>query len=217
MIKTLYEIKLNASKPCLPLDPWMAFKNSSSSLRIVDLPKKIGTWEITGVFVEVTYPNGEIISKFAVKNGSVYVVTIDGTEAVGKVSNGYRVCASGKDENGETVERYVLGVGDVYIKDLDGSITPGTTADTMRIYQAKPEDPKKGDAVFEDGKLEVFDGQNWVSTGSGVIESETHKGWAQNSDFANESNWAVDAGAVDWENVENKPTIPSKTSDLEND
>ena len=197
MIKTIYEIKLNASKPCLPLDPWIAFRDSASSLRIVDLPKKIGTWEITGVYVEVTYPDGEIVSKFAVKNGSVWVVTIDGTEAVGKISNGYHICASGKDENGEIVERYVLGVGDVYIKDLDGTITPGTTADTVRIYQAKPEDPKKGDAVFEDGKLEVFDGQNWVSTGSGVIESSDVPGYAENAVYANNAQTADYAQSSD--------------------
>lgn len=41
-----YEIKVTAARPNMPLPPMFAFKDSPSSLRIMDIPKQIGTWEI---------------------------------------------------------------------------------------------------------------------------------------------------------------------------
>lgn len=56
MIGTI-DIHCNAANPNLPLKTLFAFVNSPSSLRIIDVPKKIGKWKITGVSIKATYPD----------------------------------------------------------------------------------------------------------------------------------------------------------------
>ena len=46
-----YEIKVSAARPNFPLQPMFAFMGSPSSLRILEVPKKIGDWNITSVRV----------------------------------------------------------------------------------------------------------------------------------------------------------------------
>lgn len=48
MIGTL-DISCNAKNPNMPLHPMRAYLNSPSSLRISNVPKKIGQWAITSV------------------------------------------------------------------------------------------------------------------------------------------------------------------------
>ena len=108
----------------MPLNPFTAFKGSPSSIRVLDVPKKIGLWNITSVQIQVTYPDSHIVSKECVRTGNVWVGTLEGTSAVGSVCKGYKITASGVDEDGSEISGYVLGVGDVVIIDLDGSIYP---------------------------------------------------------------------------------------------
>lgn len=84
MIKTL-EIKCNAAYPDMPLMPFVAFKSSPSSVRIMDVPKKIGSWNITEVIVKVQYPDNSYSTKNCVRNGNVWVGTLDGTDTTGTV------------------------------------------------------------------------------------------------------------------------------------
>ena len=196
----------------MPLCPIFAFQDSYQQIRICDVPKKIGDWSIKRVEVECQFPDNKVGKFDCSLIGGVWATTISACSTAGTTTNGFVV--NGYDENGN---KYVLGKSDLYIMTNESRIVPQKELLVVNILPNKPDIPHVGDIVFVDGKFEIYDGENWISTGSSVIESETHKGWAQNSDFANESNWAVDAGAVDWENVENKPTIPTKTSELEND
>lgn len=56
MIGTI-KIQLNAAHPNLALQPLYAFVGSPSNLRIIDVPKKIGNWQITEVYVSYNYPD----------------------------------------------------------------------------------------------------------------------------------------------------------------
>lgn len=160
MIGTI-DVKVQAHNPNFPLDPVFTFVNSSQSFRIRDVPKRIGNWSITNVFVNVTYPNNIGISKECVLTGGVWVGTVDGCSTSGEVENGFVVTASGIDENNQTVSNYVLGVGNLYVKELDGSISPGTTAARMYFYETLPTTPNEGDSTFIEGVLNVYDGTQW--------------------------------------------------------
>ena len=124
------EVKCCAAKPNFPLVPLFAFKGSPSSLRIIDAPKSIGSWEITSVRVVVKYPDNTAFEKSATRTGSVWVATIDGCDTTGKVTKGYEILADGVDENGSEVNGYVLGAGDIYILDRDATLDP----DDQKLY-----------------------------------------------------------------------------------
>lgn len=121
------EIRCNAANPNLPLKQFVSFKGSPSSIRVLDVPKKIGEWNITNVYVQVKYPDDTTISKECVRNGSVWIGTVEGTNTIGTSKKGFSIVADGIDEDGNNVSGYVLGVGDVVIMDMDGIITPGET------------------------------------------------------------------------------------------
>lgn len=159
---TTQEVKVQAQNPSMPLNPFTAFKSSPSSLRVLDVPKKIGLWNITSVQIQVTYPDSHIVSKECVRTGNVWVGTLEGTSAVGSVCKGYHITASGVDEDGNEVSGYVLGVGDVVIIDLDGSIYPSESADIVRIFDSRPENPKTGDVYLDGNSLMVYDGNAWT-------------------------------------------------------
>lgn len=162
-----YDIKVNAAAPNLPLSPMFAHLGSPSSLRILNVPKKIGLWEITNVFATVVYPDNTANSVEAVKSGGVYVATIPASAAPGEAINGLEITANGIDENGDVVEGYVLGVADVYVLDRDGSITIGETTYYLHVVDEKPATPHKYDLVKTDDGWEIFDGSVWVPFGGG--------------------------------------------------
>lgn len=160
----------------MPLNPFTAFKNSPSSIRVLDVPKKIGLWSITSVQIQVTYPDSQIVSKECVRTGNVWVGTLEGTSSVGSVCKGYQITASGVDEDGNEVSGYVLGAGDVVIMELDGSIYPSESADNIRIFDEQPTNPKKGDAYFDDNILKVYDGTQWKDVGGVDLTNYIHIG-----------------------------------------
>ena len=45
------DVSIQAQNPAAPLYPWKAFVDSPSSVRVRNVPRKIGTWEITAVTV----------------------------------------------------------------------------------------------------------------------------------------------------------------------
>ncbi len=120
MIGTI-DIEIQAKNPNMPLWPLRAYVNSPSSLRIRNVPKKIGQWEITSVQVTATYPEKTQKTAQCVLVGGVWVGTIEGSPASGTCTNGYTVIADGIDENGNPVSGYVLGRGDVEILKEDGT------------------------------------------------------------------------------------------------
>lgn len=183
MITSIYDIKVAAGNLNFPLRPLFAFKGGTNSVRVLNVPKKIGLWRITSVQVQVEYPDGSVRSVEAVQTGSVWVATFGPSSRSGFVKDGYRVTAGGVDENGGPVEGYVLGVGDFTVQELDRSLPPGFEADAVRMFDARPEAPKRGDAVSEDGVFVVYDGSEWISCG----------------------------GASDYDELDNRPTINGRT------
>ena len=191
MIST-QDVKIQAQHPSMPLSPFVAFKNSPSSIRILDVPKKIGLWNITSVQIQVTYPDSQILSKQCVRTGNVWVGTLEGTSSVGQVCKGYQITASGVDEDGNEISGYVLGVGDIIIMDIDGSIFPNETADNVRIFSSVPNDPKIGDVYLDGIALMVYDGVKWVKIGdqdlSGYVKIGNNQLQDQTISFTDETN-----------------------------
>lgn len=227
MIGTI-DIEIQAHNPQFPLHPINAIVGSPSSVRLRNVPKKIGEWKIERVYIEVRYPDNQTIEVDTKLVGGVYVGTFDGCSISGTSTKGFIVKADGVDENGTPVNGYVLGVGDIYIIDGDGKLDPEQFK-FIKLNDEQPETPMKGDAFFDDGTLKIFDGQDWKTcggSGSGVVESKRHQGWAESADeaewayYADEANiasWASKADYIEWSKVADKPTIPTKTSELEND
>jgi hypothetical protein len=56
MIATV-DISIQAANPSMPLFPMRAFEGSPSSIRIRNVPKRIGDWVIDKVYFAVTYPD----------------------------------------------------------------------------------------------------------------------------------------------------------------
>lgn len=79
----------------------------------------------------------------------------------GSTDNGYSILGSGVDELGQRVENYVFGKGTVYIMDDDSVVHPGVETWTLHFLDSKPARPLKGDVVFLDGCIEIFDGEKW--------------------------------------------------------
>lgn len=166
MIKTI-DIRCNAANPNMALPVLYSYVNSYSSVRIIDVPKKIGTWEITKVFINAVYPDGMIVSKECVKNGSAWVGTITPAQQPGPSYNGYQITASGVDENNQPVSNYILGTGTIIILDTDGTIVPGQTQHYMHMISSQPDTGTFGTVYIGDNinvwsnNLSVFDGVRW--------------------------------------------------------
>ena len=212
MISTL-NVKCNAAKPNFPLQPMFAFMGSPSSLRILDVPKSIGNWAITSVKVVVTYPDNIMVEKNAVRNGSVWVATVEGCNIAGKVANGYEVLADGKDEDGNDVTGYVLGKGDVYIIENDTDISRLLDKIAVRYIEDIPDVPTKGDLMNSNGELRLFDGNNWI-----LISTGEHSAVYDSQITIQKNGTSVGSFTV---NASEPKTIdipvPSRTSDIEND
>lgn len=161
MIGTI-NIRCNAQHPNLPLDTIYSFLNSSSSVRIIEVPKKIGLWKITKVFFTINYPDNSNHSVECVLVGGAWVGTVIGSSQSGTSVNGFTINASGIDENGNPVENYILGKGDVVILETDGNITLGEETYYVHLVDNK-DNPKKGNLYNNNGSLELYDGQTWLS------------------------------------------------------
>ena len=164
MISTI-DIQIHSENPNIPLRVFKAFVNSPSSVRVRNVPAKIGAWKIDRVFVSVTYPDNQIHSKECVAADGLWVATVPASTLAGMSANGYVVTADGTDENGEAVTGYILGKGDVEIMDADGTITPGETTFYVHLLAAEPATPNKGDAFVDAGLWKIYNGEEWVVLG----------------------------------------------------
>ena len=169
MVGTI-QIKCSAHNPSMPLCPVFAFQDSYQQVRISDVPKKIGDWNIKRVEVECLFPDNRTMRFDGELVGGVWAATISACPVAGTSKNGFVV--NGYDENGN---KYVLGKSDLYIMTNDSRIVPQKEIQLVNILPNKPDAPHVGDAVFVDGKFEVYDGETWVSTGSsdGYTKEET--------------------------------------------
>lgn len=166
MIATI-DVEVQAASPNMPLFPWRAFRGSPSSVRVRNVPKRIGLWSVAAVQVSVTYPNDAVKSAECRLVGGVWIGTVEASETAGTVENGYSVTADGTDENGNEVKGYILGRGDVEIIETDSIPLPfEALGDRVHVYASKPETLHEGDLwhdsldkcwhVFLDGKEAVI-------------------------------------------------------------
>ena len=149
MIGTI-DVEICAACPEAPLYPLRAFINSPSTLRLRNVPRKIGAWVITAVHIAAHYPTDEITTAQCVQTGGVWVGTLAGCGTAGSSTQGYTVFADGIDEHGNPVQGYVLGKGDVEIIAADGTITPTETTHYVHLLSAASATPKDGD-MYPDG------------------------------------------------------------------
>ena len=162
MIGTI-EIKCHAAKPQMPLPPVFSFRGSPSSLRILDLPRRIGEWQITAVKVAATYPDNSITVADAARVGNVWVCTFAGCNVSGTTENGIQILADGTNENGEPVTGYVLGCGDLYILNRDASIAADDDKWYVRYCETVPTNPATGDLVIDNGTVLFYNGASWIN------------------------------------------------------
>lgn len=132
MIGTI-SIECNAKNPNMPLHPLRAYINSPSSLRITNVPKKIGKWNITKVTLVAIYPDDTSKTVDCVLTSGVWVGTIAGSTVAGTYTQGYTVFADGTDENGNAVTGYVLGKGDVVIMQANNTPEPEPTTTFVKL------------------------------------------------------------------------------------
>ena len=160
------DVAVQAANISMPLYPLRAFVNSPSSLRIRNVPKRIGDWNLTSVQLVAAYPDNTIKTAECKLIGCVWVGTIDGSTTTGTSENGYTIYASGTDENGNEVSNYILGKGLVEILDTDGSITPGQDTAYVHLLDEEPTTPKEGDMwqdidhiwyIYQDGSANRLD------------------------------------------------------------
>lgn len=167
----IVDCDIQAANPSMPLYPMRAFVNSPTSIRLRNVPKKIGTWNINKVYFTCEYPDSSIKTANCVLVGGVWVGTIEGCPISGKTENGYTVFADGIDEHGLPVNGYVLGKGLVEILEADGTITPGQDAAYVHLLDEEPENPKDGDVWQISGAWYIYqDNQAWpIGDDSGLI------------------------------------------------
>lgn len=168
----IVDVEVQALNPSMPLYPMRAFVSSPSSIRVRNVPKRIGKWCIENVSFVVAYPDGSIKSADCVLVGGVWTGTIDGTQTSGTSKNGYTIFASGTDENGNAVTGYILGKGDIEILEGDGTITPGEDIAYVHLLDEESSTPKEGDLYpTEDGYKIWQNGEgHLIGDDSGAIE-----------------------------------------------
>ena len=166
-------VEIQAANPSMPLFPWRAYLNSPSSLRIRNVPRRVGNWNIDKVYVSAAYPDNSIKSANCVLVGGVWVCTIAGSTSTGFSQNGYTIFADGKDENGNEVTGYVLGKGDITILEADGTITPGEDTYYVHMLSAQPSAPKEGDLWQLSGSWYIYqDGTAYpIGDDSGLVSA----------------------------------------------
>lgn len=155
----LLDCAVQAQNPQNPLFPLVAYEKSSSSVRIRNVPKKIGKWTITSVALAAQYPDNTTKVANCVFVGTVWVGTIAGSEDVGE--GVYTIYASGIDENGQPVNDYCLGSGQVTI--LAQEVRRDANAPVHMLYEEPTAEIREGD-LFQSGETSAWmifkDGQS---------------------------------------------------------
>ena len=121
------------------------YVSSPSSIRILDVPKKIGKWQITEVDISFAYPNGEIVYAQCALVGGAWVGTVQETDTAATSENGFTIFANGIDENGHEVLGYILGKGDLTVLEADGTLRPVSGMHYVKLLNEEIDDLQTGD------------------------------------------------------------------------
>ncbi len=222
MIGTI-NVTVNAQHPNVPLAPVFSWRGSASRINVEGVPSLCGSWYVSSVSIAISTPDGKTVTYPCQRTSNgIYSATIDGTDTPGKSANGITITA--KDEAGKD---FVLGRGDLYILDGEALPAPGVVSWTVRLMDKKPENPKEGDAYFdEDGTLLVYSDGAWrntmpsatVPTKTSQLENDsgfltdkqvkpgTTPGYVANADHSVSALTAVDSETVPWTGVKFRPT-----------
>ena len=165
------DVEIQAANPSMPLFPIRAFQGSPSSVRVRNVPKKIGKWNIEKVYASIAYPDNTTHTVECRLTGGIYVGTISGCGTIGKVENGYSIFADGTDENGAAVTNYCLGKGDVQILDASGIVEPLQNTKFVQILSSEPSTPNEGDMWQEDGVWYIWQDNSACKLGD-ILTSE---------------------------------------------
>ena len=166
MIATI-DIKVNAAHPNIPLAPLYAFKGSPSSVRVLNVPQRVGKWQIDAVSVTVAMPDNSSTTVPAVAVCGCWVATLPSCDETGYCASGLQITANGTDENGAVVSGYCLGVGDVTILPRDATAVSNGTRYYLHYVAEQPENPNPGDMCYVDGVLKWYDGTAWQTFADG--------------------------------------------------
>ena len=158
------DVKIQAENPAMPLWPMRAYVGSPSSIRVRNVPKKIGDWCINKVTFVVNYPDNTTQSVECKLVGGVYVGTVEGSTRSGNVSEGYSIIADGVDESGSGVAGYVLGKGNVEILANDTNIDPDEPNYTVHLLSGESESPKTGDMWLSGEAINIVDTDGTTKT-----------------------------------------------------
>lgn len=169
MIGTL-KIAVNASNPQLALPTVYTYATSPSSIRILDVPKKIGKWQITNVAINMIYPDGSNVQTSCVLIGGVWVGTLQGNSTTGVSKNGITIYASGVDENGNNVSGYVLGKGDLIVLEDSGETHPEIKSNYVKLFDELPENPSDGNLAKDGSDYYIW--QDGEANALGVTHTE---------------------------------------------
>lgn len=214
MIKTI-DVECNAANPNLPLKPMFAFVNSPSSIRVRNVPKRIGDWCIRKVYFTAVYPDSTVKTAECVLTGGVWVGTIEGSTTAGTLTQGYSIIADGVDENGNDVTGYVLGKGDVVI--LQSNSTPEPEPSTIFVrLQDDGTGAEDGDMYpTESGYMIQQNGEaHQLGTPFEQITSYVDSAISSKADLSTLDDYAkID----DLSSKADLSAIPSNTSQLSND
>jgi len=186
MIGTL-DVAVQSHNPELPLYPLVAFTNSSSSVRIRQVPKQIGQWRITDVILAAEYPDNTTKTAQCVLVGGVWVGTIGPSTDPGEGT--YAIYASGIDEKSQPVTDYCLGSGQVTI--MQQEVRPDANALMHMLYQEPSSEIREGD-VFQgaDGDWLIFkngEALPFANLSGYYLKSETSSAVQLEDAFANVS------------------------------
>ena len=165
------DIKVNAAHPNISLAPFYAFQSSPSNVRILNVPPRIGKWNINAVAVVITLPDNSATTVPAVNVAGCWVATLPGSDVTGYCAAGLQVTASGIDENGAAVDGYCLGIGDVTVLGRDAAIAADGKRYYLHLLDAVPEVPQEGDTCVINGTLKYYDGMNWQPFAPPVSEA----------------------------------------------
>jgi len=171
MIATI-DIRVNAAHPNIPLSPLYAFEGSPSNVRILNVPQRVGKWQIDAVSVTIALPDNSSTTVPAVAVCGYWVATLPSCDETGYCAAGLQVTASGVDENGNAVSGYCLGVGDVTILSRDATAVSNGTRYYLHYVAEQPEHPNPGDMCYIDGTLKWYDGTAWqvFAAGGGGVD-----------------------------------------------
>ena len=164
MIGTI-DIKVNAANPQLPLAPVYAFVGSPSQIRVSNVPRSVGAWKLTKVYLVANSPDNVAASVEAKLTGGIWSATLPASTSPGQSLMGFKIVADGVDENGAAVTGYILGKGDFIALDDDSTVAVGETTYYVHIVPSAPATPKKGDLALD--TMMLFDGTAWVALGGG--------------------------------------------------